>query len=114
MPTVLELAGATYPAQKHGRKLLPPEGRSLLPALNGTHADRGALFWEHEGNRAVRLGEWKLVAGHGEAWQLYNIAADRAEMNDLSSSNAAKVAELSALYDAWAARCGVERWPVRR
>jgi arylsulfatase A-like enzyme len=114
MPTVLEIAGATYPAKRDGHELLPAEGRSLVPALNGNRVERGPLFWEHEGNRAVRLGDWKLVAGHGEAWQLYHIAGDRAEMNDLSSSNPAKVAELTALYDAWAARCGVERWPVRR
>jgi arylsulfatase len=85
-----------------------------VPALNGKPAPRGPLFWEHEGNRAVRDGDWKLVAGHGEKWQLYNLADDRAELNDLAAADPARVGELKALYEKWAARCGVEPWPVRR
>src|SRR5439155_10899500 len=88
--------------------------QSYGPALNGKPLERGPLFWEHEGNRAVRLGDWKLLAGHGENWQLYNIAADCAEASDLSAANPGRVEELKALYDAWAAHCGVEPWPVRR
>jgi arylsulfatase A-like enzyme len=114
MPTLAEVAGASYPRERHGREIPAPEGKSLVPAFNGKQVERGPLFWEHEGNRAVRLGDWKLVGGYGENWQLYNLAIDRAEMNDVASSNPAKVNELKALYDAWAARCGVEPWPVRR
>jgi arylsulfatase len=115
MPTVLELAGATYPRQRGGGpEIPPPEGKSLVPALNGTPVERGPLFWEHEGNRAVRLGQWKLVAGHGERWQLYDVLADRAELRDLSDKHPDKVTELRTRYDQWARRCGVEPWPVRR
>jgi arylsulfatase len=104
----------TYPRQRQGREIPAAEGRSLVPALRGKPFERGPLFWEHEGNRAARLGDWKLLAGHGEPWQLYNVADDRAEANDLASKNPEKLDELKALYRAWAARCGVEPWPVRR
>jgi arylsulfatase len=114
MPTVLELAGATYPRQRASREILPPEGKSLVPALTGTPVERGALFWEHEGNRAVRLGDWKLVAGHDEKWQLYNVSADRTETTNLADTHPAKVDELKALYEQWAKRCGVEPWPLKR
>lgn len=90
------------------------EGKSLVAALEGKAFERPALFWEHEGNRAVRLGDWKMVAGSGEKWQLYNIALDRAEMKNLAEENAATAAELKGLYEAWAKRCGVEDWPVRK
>jgi arylsulfatase len=114
MPTVLEMAGATYPKQRGERDVLPFEGKSLVPALSGRPFERGALFWEHEGNRAARLGDWKLLAGHGEPWQLYNVAADRTETTDLSQKEPQKVSELRTLYDEWAKRCGVEAWPVKR
>jgi arylsulfatase len=114
MPTVLEMAGATYPKQRGERDVLPFEGKSLVPALSGRPFERGALFWEHEGNRAARLGDWKLLAGHGEPWQLYNVAADRTETTDLSQKEPRKVSELRTLYDEWAKRCGVEAWPVKR
>ncbi|MDB5295008.1 MAG: arylsulfatase [Phycisphaerales bacterium] len=114
MPTVLELAGATYPKQRGGQDVLPPEGKSLVPVLKGGTIDRGPLFWEHEGNRAVRVGQWKLVAAHNEKWQLYDVVADRTETRDLAAEKPEKVAELRELYEAWAKRCGVEAWPVKR
>ncbi len=114
MPTVLELAGATYPANREGHEILPVEGRSLVAALRGGSVERGPLFWEHEGNRAVRAGDWKLVGGHGEKWQLYNLAEDRTELKDLAGEHADKVAELAGLYEGWAKRCGVVAWPVRK
>jgi arylsulfatase len=114
MPTFSELAGATYPTRRGDREIPGPEGKSLVRALNGERVDRGPLFWEHEGNRAVRLGDWKLVAGSGEKWQLYDLARDRAEMNDLAAATPSKVDELKKLYATWAEHCGVEPWPVRR
>jgi arylsulfatase A-like enzyme len=119
MPTVLAMAGATYPKERNGKEIVPAEGMNLVPVLAGERIERtgpgdGALFWEHEGNRAVRLGDWKLVAGEGEAWHLYNVATDRAELNDLVAAEPAKVKELSDRYQAWAARCRVEPWPIRR
>jgi arylsulfatase len=113
MPTVMEITGATYPQRYYDRDITPAEGKSLVPVLNRKPIDRGPLCWEHEGNRAVRLGDWKLVAAHNESWQLYHITEDRTESNNLASANPEKVNELKTLYTAWATRCGVEPWPVK-
>ncbi|HUC84911.1 MAG TPA: hypothetical protein VL970_06950, partial [Candidatus Acidoferrales bacterium] len=64
-------------------------------------------FWEHEGNRAVRLGQWKLVSRYPGAWELYDMKADRTELNNLAGTRPEKVKELSELYDEWAKRCNV-------
>ena len=71
MPTVAELGGATYPTQFNGHAIDPMEGRSLVPAFANKPIDRPALFWEHEGNRAVRIGDLKLVSLEGKPWELY-------------------------------------------
>lgn len=111
MPTCVELAGATYPREYNGHKILPPEGLSLVPVLRGQRLKRPtALFWEHEGNRAVRLGRWKLVATFRGPWELYDMEADRTELHDLSSTNQDLVEELAALYEAWAQRANVVPW----
>jgi arylsulfatase len=105
--TVYDLAGAAYP------KNAPPlEGRSLLPAFAGKPLDRDALFWEHEGNRAVRAGDWKLVAKHAQPWELYDLSKDRPEAKNLAATHPDKVKELAAKYDAYAKRANVEPWPV--
>ena len=114
MPTILQLTGATYPTKHDGHDITPAEGQSLLPIFEGKPINRGPLCWEHEGNRAIRLGDWKLVAAHNEPWQLYHITEDRTELNNLASANPAKVEELKTLYTTWATRCGVEPWPVQR
>ncbi len=75
-----------------------------------------AIFWEHEGNRAVRQGDWKIVARYGREesrdgeWELYDLEADRTDMNNLAEANPDKVAELAGLYDEWAKRAGVVPW----
>ncbi|MDB5323088.1 MAG: Arylsulfatase [Phycisphaerales bacterium] len=113
MPTVMAITGATYPKRYHDKDIPPEEGKSLVPVLSGNTIDRGPLCWEHEGNRAIRLGDWKLVAAHNEPWQLYHITEDRTELNNLASANPEKVEELKTLYTTWAQRCGVEPWPVK-
>ena len=90
----------------------PLEGRSLTPVFADKPIDRDAIFWEHEGNCAVRAGDWKLVAKHGGAWELYDIAKDRVESTDFAAKQPEKVKELSAKYDAYAKRSLVEPWPV--
>lgn len=113
MPTCLDLAGATFPAQWNGRVTLPPEGVALAPALRLKRISRKQpVFWEHEGHRAIRDGKWKLVASFNEPWELYDMEADRMELQDVSKSRPAKAKELAAKYDAWAARAGVNPWPV--
>ena len=108
MSTCVDLAGATYPSEVSGHAIKPREGVSLGPALNGEPLARTQpLFWEHESNRAVREGDWKLVAKEGESWGLYNIATDRTESHDLAASEPMKVKELAAKWDAYAARANV-------
>ncbi len=115
MPTCLALAGAEYPKQRDGREIAPAAGRSLVPALHAQAVDRPeGLFWEHQGNAAVRLGDWKLVRLHGKPWELYDLSSDRTELNDLAKEKAGKVEELKKLYQAWADRSGVLPWPVKK
>ena len=108
MATAVDLAGAAYPKEINGQKIHPMEGASLRPVLTGAWLKRAQpIFWEHEGNRAVRDGQWKLVAKENQVWELYDIAADRTEMHDLAAKRPEKVKELSAKWDAWAARANV-------
>ena len=108
MATFVDIAGAKHPDHYHGHSVLPLQGRSLLPVFAGkTRPDSTPVFWEHEGNRAVRLEKWKLVAEHGDPWELYDTEADRTEQNNLAPTHPEKVKELSDLYHAWAKRCNV-------
>jgi arylsulfatase A-like enzyme len=100
MPTCLELSGAAYPAEPEGRPVSRAEGLTLTPLLDGAPLPQRVLCWEHEGCRAVRQGNWKLVALHGRPWELYD--ADLPE----------RAAHLETIYRAWAARCGVLPWPI--
>jgi arylsulfatase len=113
MATCLDVAGAKYPKKYHGREITPPEGKSLVPAFLGEPIARGdALYWEHEGNRAVRRGKWKLVAkGWNGKWELYDMEADRTEMHDLSGEKPDLARELAEKWDAWAHRARVLPWP---
>ena len=108
MATAVDVSGAKYPPTVNGQKIHPMEGVSLRPALTGKQLKRPQpIFWEHEGNRAIRDGKWKLVAKENKAWEMYDIEADRTEMNDLAAKQPEKVKELSAKWDAWAARANV-------
>ncbi|HTL40668.1 MAG TPA: arylsulfatase [Pseudolysinimonas sp.] len=108
VPTVLDAARAHYPAEVDGRPILPSEGVSMLPVMRGATAPERSLFWEHEGNGAVRSGRWKLVRKYGEPWELYDIDVDRTELHDLAAAHPDLVARLSAEYQQWAERCGVK------
>jgi arylsulfatase len=111
MATCLDLAGVPYPATFHGRNLSPQEGKSLRPVFEGRRrAGHEALFWEHEGNRAVLRGDWKLVAQYPKGWELYDTRADRTELHDLAGARPEVVGELSTLFDRWAERSGVRPW----
>ncbi|WP_435019639.1 sulfatase-like hydrolase/transferase [Tundrisphaera sp. TA3] len=108
MATCVDLSGATYPAEFGGQAIKPREGVSLRPAFAGESLNRPQpIFWEHESNRAVRDGRWKLVAKAGEPWELYDIDADRAEMHDLASAQPERVKAMAAQWDAYAARANV-------
>jgi arylsulfatase len=114
MPTSLALADATFPEQHNGKTLKPLAGRSLLPALRGEKIHRDGIFWEHQGNKAVRVGDWKLVKSHKGPWQLFNLASDRTELSDVSKKHPARVRDLTARWNAWAKRSGVLPWPIKK
>ncbi|MGC3958369.1 MAG: arylsulfatase [Verrucomicrobiota bacterium] len=101
LPTFLELAATNTGTNKF-------EGQSITGMLRGNAGKTDRVFcWEHEGNRGIRKGSWKLVGVPSGDWELFDIASDRIESNDLASRRPELVKELKADYDRWAARCGV-------
>jgi arylsulfatase len=110
MPTCLELAGVKYPSVFRGRELTPLAGQSLVSTLEGKPPIPRTLAWEHEGNRAIRDGDLKLVADFRGRWQLYDLKADRTELHDLVAERPHDVARLGAMWQAWANRVGVVDW----
>jgi arylsulfatase A-like enzyme len=107
MPTLLEVAGASYPKTHDGRELPPLIGKSWGPLLAGRmesiRTDQDYLAWEIFGNRAVRQGEWKLrwqFKPYGKAdWELFDLAADPAERKDLAAQHPDKVKAITALWE---------------
>lgn len=90
------------------------EGRSLVPAFANKPIQREAIFWEHEGNAAVRVGDMKLVRRSGQgAWELYDLKADRTEQKNLAAAQPEKAKELASTWDAWAKRARVVPGPTR-
>lgn len=116
MATCAEVGQADYPETYNGHEIIPLEGMSLAPLFEGRPAgDRQEpLCWEHEGNRAIRDGRWKLVSKHSKPeegrWELYDLKQDRSELNDLAGEMPDKVAELRAQWENWADRVGVIEW----
>ena len=106
MPTCVEIAEAAYPSTMPAM-----EGRSLIPVLRGKRSDRGPLFWEHEGNRAIRIGKWKAVAVEPAGnWELYDIDADRTELHDLAAKYPERVKDMVRQWEQWARRTGAIPW----
>ena len=99
MPTCVELAGATYPAD-----VPPTVGDSFAGALRGgiepIHAE--PIYWEHEGNAAMRWGKWKLVREYKKPWELFDIASDRTEMNNLVEVETTQRDRMIAMWESWA------------
>lgn len=108
MATCVDIAGTKYPQKYHGEKITPMEGKSLLPLLKGKEREpHEYMFWEHEGNKAVRHGKWKLVSKHPGGWELYDLEAERSEMIDLAEKNRDMTMKLIAKYEEWAKKVGV-------
>ncbi|GIP36948.1 sulfatase [Paenibacillus sp. J31TS4] len=107
LATVVELTGAAYPSEYNNRPVLPLEGESLAPFFERDGERTKPLFWEHEGNAAVRAGRWKLVRRYPGDWELFDMEKDRTELHDLAVQHPEQVKELKALYEEWAARCRV-------
>jgi arylsulfatase len=111
MATCVDVSGAKYPKEHDGREVLPLEGHSLMPIVKGDRPNgREALYWEHEGNCAVRRGKWKLVKRHPGDWELYDMEADRTETVDLAGERPDLVDDLAKMYVAWAGPRNVVPW----
>ncbi len=110
MATCIEVAGATYLDERNGKPILPLEGYSMAPIFEDKPTSREALYWEHEGNCAIRMGQWKLVKRYPGNWELYDMEADRTEMHDLAANEPDRVRELADMWQGWAERCDVAPW----
>lgn len=115
-PTILELAGVEHPGERYkSRKVEKPRGRSLLPYLQNRadhiHGEDEATGWELFGRRGVRKGRWKAVHIPGplgtNTWQLYDLASDPGETNDLAQAQPQKLAQLLSEWDRYAEETGV-------
>jgi arylsulfatase len=126
MATCVDMAGASYPREYKGSAILQMEGVSLRPAFaaDGAGVARPApntagqtlgrkqpIFWEHEGNKAVRDGKWKLVQRHKQSWQLFDMEADRTEQRDLIKEQPELAKKMESAWTTWAERTYVDPWP---
>jgi len=116
MATCVDISGATYPNRYKGKKIKPMEGMSLVSAFENRPIKRDVLYWEHEGNRAVRIGKWKLVAkgraGQNEVdWELYDVEADRSELHNLAAEQPGRLKEMVDIWSNYAKRSNVLPWP---
>lgn len=114
MATCIDVGEAGYPEIFREQEITDLEGISLVPAFEETPMQERPLYWEHEGNKAVRLGNYKLVSrfkkGSEYNWELYDLEKDRSETNDLLEAMPEKAAELEDLWKNWARRAGVRTW----
>jgi arylsulfatase len=121
MATCLAITGVNYPNQYKGNEIQPYEGVSLLPAFANKNLKREELFWEHEGNRALRVGNWKIVSrvqknkvftpSDETAWELYDLEKDPTETSNLALRFPEKVKSLAAKWEQEAVRVKAKPWP---
>ena len=95
LPTLLDLAGLDI---TEGLEV-PLPGRSIVPTFSGDTDWERELWWYHEGNRALRYGDWKIVAARDKSWELFDLAADRSESHNLAGEQAARVSELATRWE---------------
>ncbi len=124
MATCLDITGVSYPTQFKGNAIQPFEGKSLVPAFQNKPIKRDLIFWEHEGNRAIRVNNWKLVSktkrnkafteGDEKAWELYDMDNDPSETKDLATQNPQKVKELAEKWEKEAVRTKAKPWPWQK
>jgi arylsulfatase len=111
LPTILAATGVAYPSETGISALQALDGESLLPLLDGADWQRAQpIFWEHEGNAAVRHGPWKLVRKFGSDWELYDMERDRTELDDLAHRNLPMRDQLAREWEGWAQAVGVLDW----
>ena len=122
MATCVDVAGGYYPTTYNDQAITPMEGRSLIPTFANQDLNREAIYWEHEGNRAMRMGKWKLISKadkqdsfiwdktdnlESSDWELFDMENDRTEMHDLASENTKLVAKMADMWLAWGKRTGI-------
>ncbi|WP_339742685.1 arylsulfatase [uncultured Rubinisphaera sp.] len=111
MPTLIEVAGATYPQSLDGNQITPVEGTNLLPAMNGEQLPERAIGFDHQAAHAFRKGDWKAVYAkrmpHELKWELYNLAEDRCEMNNLAEVYPVRLQKMVSEWEDWARHVGV-------
>ena len=110
LPTCLDAVDLAFPTSFRGGTPVPPDGTSLMPAVKGVPLPERPLFWEHLGRRAVYQEGWKLVTDDTNApWELYDLAADPTEQQELTGVYSNRVNTLESLWDTWAATNNVLR-----
>lgn len=116
MATLVDVAQADYPENYNGERITGLEGKSLLPLIQGNLTREGHefIFWEHIGNKAVRKGDWKLVAVHDQPWELYNLKDDPSEINNLIDTEPEITEELKMAYKEWAQKNDVRELPLTK
>lgn len=109
MSTIVEVSRGIYPSEVNGNPIVPLQGKSLVPIFNGeNHDGHDAMYWEHNGRKAMRKDYWKIVAPRNtDEWELYNLQADRNELSDLSSTYPELVAQMKQEWNIWADSVGV-------
>lgn len=111
MPTLIDVTGAHYPATLNGHTITPMEGTSLLPAMRGGALPMRTIGFDHQDAHALRQGDWKAVYSkrmpHELKWELYNLAEDRCELNDLAEKFPERIKQMSSEWEAWARRVKV-------
>ncbi|WP_256439268.1 arylsulfatase [Pseudozobellia sp. WGM2] len=109
MATCIDIAGQEYPESYNGSKIIPMEGKSLFPIFQGQNREPHKLiYWEHLGNKGVRMGDWKLVSKNKNSWELYNLDVDRTEIVDLFSEEVEIGKQMITFYEGWAEKIGVK------
>lgn len=109
LPTCLKLAGAKYPDTVNGEKTISPDGKSMLPLLYGEKKSiHDTLYWEHEGGRAIRIGNLKLSSLPGKPWELYNLEKDHTELENLAQKYPEKVKQMDQAWQKWALGVGLK------
>ena len=114
LPTILEVTGTQYQGEVGGHGIQPCQGESLVAMMKGADWQRAQpIFWEHEGNSAIRSGPFKLVRKHGHDWELYDMEADRTELHNLAGKGGRIENDLRRQYQDWADKSGVVDWDIQ-